>query len=480
MNNDSFFGRQRELQMLQELLEKRTSSLVVVKGRRRIGKSRLIQEFCKGLRTLRFVGLPPEEKITDQNQREEFCRQLCEQTGVRGLKAEDWGDLFWNLSQHTQKGRIILVMDEINWMGSHDPTFLGKLKTAWDEKFKLNNQLILILSGSMSSWINENIICSTGFLGRVSLDMTIDELPLYECSHFWHPYEKRITPYEKFKILSVTGGVPRYLEEINPKLTAEDNIRRLCFRKESLLFNEFDRIFTDLFGKRASTYRKIVQALSLGPLTSDQILKAIDMAKGGTSSDYLHDLQLTGYISQDHSWSVLTGEELKTNRYRLKDNYLRFYLKYIEPNRTKIEQQKLLTLPAWDGVMGYQFENLVLNNRHSLYKLLSLPLEDIVYDNPFFQKEIKTRPGCQVDLLIQTRYLILYLVEIKFSVNPIDMSVVDEVLQKINRLPIDNKRFSIRPILIHVNGVTPKLKQSDFFTKIIDFGQLLEVTGLNL
>ncbi len=452
---------------------------MVVKGRRRIGKSRLIREFCnevcKEYKTFRFVGLPPEKKVTAENQREEFCRQLQKQVGLRGIKSDDWGDLFWHLSQYTIEGGIILVLDEINWMGSLDPTFLGKLKTAWDEYFKINPKLILIFSGSMSGWIDKNILSSTGFFGRVSIDLTLDELPLFECSHFWEPYETRIAPYEKFKVLSVTGGVPRYLEEINPRVSAEENIRRLCFRKEALLFKEFDRIFTDLFGKtKAKTYKKMIEALSQGPRTSQQILKNINMPKGGTASDYLHDLELTGYISQDHTWSLVTGDEMKLNRYRLRDNYLRFYLKYIEPNKTKIEQDKLFTLPAWDSIMGYQFENLVLNNRKSLYKLLSLPIDEIVYDNPYFQKQTATHLGCQIDLLIQTRYLILYLVEIRFSLEPIDLKVIDDVQEKINRLQMDKKRFSIRPILVHVNGVTPKLQQSDFFTRIIDFSQLLE------
>lgn len=101
--------------------------------------------------------------------------------------------------------------------------------------------------------------------------------------------------------------------------------------------------------------------------------------------------------------------------------------------------------------MGYQFENLVLNNRQSLYQLLSLPIEDIVYDNPYFQKQTKSHRGCQIDLLIQTRYQILYLVEIKFSVEPIEHRVVDEVLEKMERLDSGSKRFSVRPVLVHVN-----------------------------
>jgi hypothetical protein len=146
----------------------------------------------------------------------------------------------------------------------------------------------------------------------------------------------------------------------------------------------------------------------------------------------------------------------------------------ISLNREKIEQQKLVTLPAWDAIMGYQFENLVLNNRQSLYHLLSVPIEDIVYDNPFFQKATKAHRGCQVDLLMQTRYQVLYLIEVKFSVAPIDTEVIEQVQEKMARLDVGNRCFSIRPILVHVNGVTPKLAQSNFFTHLIDFGQLLE------
>ena len=471
---DNFYGRQRELKLLRELLDKKTASLVVVKGRRRIGKTRLIQEFCKPFKTIRFVGLPPEEKVTAQDQREEFSRQLQLQIGSRGLRADDWGDLFWNLAQNLQKGRTIVVLDEINWMGSHDPAFLGKLKTAWDELFKANPELILILSGSLSGWIDKNILSSTGFFGRVSLDVTLEELPLFECNHFWQPFEKRISSYEKFKILSVIGGVPRYLEEINPKISAEENIKRLCFRKEALLFNEFDRIFTDLFGRRATIYKQIINALSQGHSTFLQVIENLEIPKGGTIIEYLHDLELTGYIAKDHTWSIVTGKQMKLNNYRLRDNYLRFYLEYSNQIVKKLAHQKLRILPAWEAIMGYQFENLILNNRHSLYHLLEIPIEDIIYDNPFFQKQTKSHRGCQIDLLIQTRYQVLYLVEVKFSNSPIDLKVIEETQEKMNRLDVGKKRFSIRPILVHANGLTATLAQSDFFAQSIDFGQMLE------
>lgn len=114
-------------------------------------------------------------------------------------------------------------------MDGKDQTFLGKLKTAWDMHFSKNPHLVMALCGSISSWIEENILSSTGFVGRITMDLVLEELPLHACNAFWHPKEKRIAAFEKFKLLSITGGVPRYLEEISPEFPAEKNIQNLCF-----------------------------------------------------------------------------------------------------------------------------------------------------------------------------------------------------------------------------------------------------------
>jgi hypothetical protein len=116
---------------------------------------------------------------------------------------------------------MIVLFDEISWMGSKDPDFLGKLKNAWDLYFKKNPKLIFILCGSVSSWIDKNILSHTGFLGRISYRLTLEELPLKDCNQFWSSAGGQISAYEKLKVLSITGGVPRYLEEIKPRMSAE-------------------------------------------------------------------------------------------------------------------------------------------------------------------------------------------------------------------------------------------------------------------
>lgn len=468
----NFYGRERELSALREKLDSRIASLVVITGRRRIGKTRLIEEFGETLKTLTFTGLPPDDKVTAEIERDHFARELQRQLGIRGISSDDWDDLLWQLGQHVQQGRIIIVFDEINWMSTKDPSFLGKLKTAWDTHFKKNPKLILILSGSMSGWIEKNILRNTGFFGRISLEMILDELPLFECNRFWGNQTGHISSYEKFKLLAITGGIPRYLEEINPKISSEENIRHLCFRKEGLLFREYDRICTELFAKKGKTYLNILTLLSKGSSLLADIYEYLKISKTGVISEYLEDLEKMGYVARDNTWHIKDGKVSPNSLYRLKDNYLRFYLRYIAPHKNTIERGSTLTPPTWSSILGLQFENLVLNNRKSIYHFLQIPIEDVLIDNPYLQSKTVSRPGCQIDYLIQSKFQNLYICEIKFQKDPIKKNIISEVDKKMNALKTP-RGFSKRAVLIHVNGVDESIEESNYFAKIIDFGKLL-------
>ena len=120
MKKAPFVGRMHEMQQLENLIRKKTSSLVVIYGRRRIGKSRLIEEFGQKYRFIRFSGLPPTKNITQQDQKNEFLRQLKKIMGYSSINTTDWGDLFSLLVKETNKGRVIILFDEISWMAYKD------------------------------------------------------------------------------------------------------------------------------------------------------------------------------------------------------------------------------------------------------------------------------------------------------------------------------------------------------------------------
>jgi AAA+ ATPase superfamily predicted ATPase len=469
-----FFGREAEIALLKRLFDKTSSSFVVVRGRRRIGKSTLIKKFAEPYTFYSFEGIVPTPTTTGQSQRDVFARQLSQQTGLPEVFADDWMKLFQLLWEKAKTGRCVILFDEISWMGSKDADFLGKIKMAWDSFFSQNSQLILIICGSASSWIEKNILSSTGFLGRISYTLNVEELAIQDIKKFWD--NKNISNYEILKVASIVGGIPKYLEEINQKLTAEENIKQLCFSPGGFLVDEFNRIFSDLFLRDSETYKKIVEFISTGSKTMTEIAQGVSFSKSGRLSEYLNELELSGFICRDHSWNIKEGIETRVFSFRLKDNYLRFYLKYIAPNMAKIKKgdyvfKSLMALSNWNTILGLQFENLVILNRNLIHKQLHLQPNDILFENPYMQRKGKNKEGCQIDYLIQERFNTLYLCEVKFSINPIGVDVIPEIQKKIERLK-SAKNFSFRPVLIHVGGVTSELENNPYFFKMLNFAEL--------
>lgn len=261
-------------------------------------------------------------------------------------------------------------------------------------------------------------------------------------------------------------------------MSAEENIKRLCFTKGAILVEEFSQIFSDLFLRDSPFYKKIVETLISGSKEREEIGKILNIGPpGGRLSEYLQELELAGFITRDHTWKIASGLDSKLRKYRLSDNYVRFYLKYIDKNLSKIDRnsfhfKSLTSLGEWDTIMGFQFENLVLNNRRLIHKALNIRPEEIISENPFYQHKTARSPGCQVDYMIQTKFGSLYVCEIKFSKNEINGSIIQEVQRKIDNLKRP-KGYSCRPVLIHVNGVTDQVIEEDYFASIINVSNFL-------
>jgi len=471
-----FFGREEQLSDLAALLRKKTPSLITCRGRRRIGKSTLIREFAKqAARLIAIEGLPPRPGLTNRDQLQAFGRQLARQTDIPEVALTSWSQAFQLLGSAVRDEWTVILLDEVSWLGGLDPDFPGFLKTAWDTVFKMHSKLVLVLCGSVSAWITANILNNTGFVGRDSWDILLEELPLHHCNRFWGKEGDRISAEEKLSFLSVTGGVPKYLEELDPRQSAEENIRRLCFQREGILFRDFDQIFSDVFGKRAEGYKVIVEALTYGSRTVAEISQALGKERSGHMSEYLQDLVLGGFLAREAGFDPKTGRSTRTEKYRLQDNYARFFLRYIAPRRDSIEKGLLRglsldQLPEWDTVLGLQFENLVLNNRSSLIRHLGLGRTPLLAAAPYSQRATVRKKGCQIDLLMRTKHS-LYVVEIKRR-KSIAFTVVDEVREKVLCLPAD-RRLSVRTSLVYDGALDPRVEAEGYFDFIIPFAKLL-------
>ena len=476
-----FLGREQELESLRLLLDKPTSSLVACRGRRRIGKSTLFKEFAKRNKTEFIVieGLGPRKGQTNIDQLRNFGERLCAQTKGPKVIPDSWMSAFSLLSERIDKRKkTVVLLDEISWMGKHDPEFPGKLKNGWDDELKQHDNLILVICGSVSAWIQDNLLESATFGGRFSRSIVLRELPLDLCVKFWRGKESRLSTKEIIDVLSVTGGVPRYLEEINPSLSADENIRRMCFTEDGPLFKDFNALFNEIFGSTSLAKGDILRALTDGAATCSELAIRLGVERGGSLSKNLEELIEAGFIAANDNINPATGRKSKLKTYRICDNYTRFYLKYIEPHEDDIRAGRypftsLAELPGWRSTLGFQFENMVVNNVKALFPLFHLEGQHILSAAPFSQKPRNgEEKGLQVDLLIQTQRTAL-LVEIKNQYK-IKSDIESEIKDKLRRFP-KQRSISLRTALVYDGELAPSVIRSGVFDLTVPFSTLLKI-----
>lgn len=476
MATQVFIGRKNELVRLSALHKKKTPNLVVVKGRRRVGKSRLINFFassCPENRLWDFAGLAPQKGMNDQSQRDHFARQLATHLKLPPFTFQDWTDAFEHLSSHIKPGDIILF-DEISWMGSNDPSFIPKLKAWWD---KQQLPIMVVFCGSVSTWIEENILKSTAFFGRINLTITLEPLPIRDANKLLRTSGFKGSDYDTYKLLSILGGIPWYLEQIIPGQTADDLIKQLCFEKDSLLVLEFDRIFHDLFNAKGASYKKILDSLKDGMKTLADVRNITGFPHSGTLSSFMEHLIIAGFVSKQNLWSFKTNKPLKQSLYRISDPYMRFYLKLIEPQRNKIDLNSfqntaISSLPGFEAHIGLQLEQLLLQNRNALLASIGINPTNIIASGPYRQSKSTTKAGCQIDFLIQTTTKNLFVCEFKFKRRELGADVITSVQDKVTALKVP-RGFAVIPVLFHISGVSSNVATSDYFYRIIDISDFL-------
>lgn len=474
-----FYGREDILTNLGSLWKKKVPSFVTCRGRRRVGKSTLIEKFAEisGAAFIRIEGARPKAKMTNADELANFAEQLSAATGAEDSPPSNWLNAFLRLNgQIDDSKRTVVLLDEISWMAYYDLRFSSTLKIAWDNHFKKHPKLVFVVCGSVSSWILENIIQDGTFYGRRSLDIVVPELPLAECVKFWGRSANRIDRREIIDVLSVTGGIPRYLEEIDPGATANENIRRLAFCAKSVLREDFDEMFMDVITRLPSLTGSVLRTLLDDSRTVTEIATTLGLEKNGHLSAVLSQLNEAGMVSADEGKNPASGKDAREKHYRLRDNYTRFYLKYIEPVKHSIDAGaftfgSLDELAGWESVMGLAFENLVVNNASQLIGPLGIGGAHVLSCAPY-RKSGKSGDSVQVDLLIQTPRAI-YAVEIKRR-REIGHEIVDEMEKRVKKIPKREGR-SIRTALVYEGHLAPIVEAEGYFDALVQFRTLLGI-----
>lgn len=471
-------GRIYETQLLRNAINSTRAELGIIYGRRRVGKSYLLKSILRKGQQL-DIYFEAIRGYSQQEQIDHFCKQLAEQTNTVQVKANSWEIALDALTQYISKGRHFIVFDELPWMSSEKQELVNLLKYYWDNKWIMNKQLTLVLCGSIAHFMVKHVVHSRALHNRKTFELKIDPLPSYEAQDF---FKKKKSNLEITKFLLTFGGIPKYLEQINAKESFSVNVNKLCFQKAGFFVNEFETIFKEQF-KTTRTYEKIIRALIHGAKTKEEISKKAGMAAGGGLTSYLENLEKADFIKKKTSISIGNSiKKTKTHKYILWDEWLKFYLYFMEPAIDLIEKNTKpglflkraeQDLPTY---WGLSFEIFCQKNIQIILNYLEISESEIVSIGPYFQQHprTKTSKGAQIDLLIIRKGFIVTVVECKFSENPIGVKVTKEIDSKIKALSLPRK-YTIEKVLVTANEVTSDLRDSDYFNQIITLDEFYKL-----
>lgn len=464
-----FWGREQERAALHDWNGKQ-SRLTVLYGRRRVGKTRLVEEAFRDVNLIRVEGL---EGLGARTQQALFRQMLISRLGYTSLeKAEnDWLSLLSRLSDCLGNKPAVVFLDEFQWLAGGRTALVSKLKHAWDNLFSKRNRVHLILCGSVSSFMVDKVMKSRSLYGRV--DREIHLLPLLAPSIIEDFTAKRSLE-ETVEIFMTVGGIPQYLKMFDLTRSLRLNVEALFFSPNAYFVNEFERIFASHFGTNPH-YREILLHLAERRWADrDSIKKAARSKSGGRISEYLSNLEIAGFVEK---YVPVDKPQTERNaRYRLCDPYLDFYFRFVHGNRKRINQGHIqnpqlqfLADRVYYPWRGLAFERFCYGHRQLIADKLGFG--SVIFDaGPWFSRRTKDK-SFQVDLVFIRADRVMTVCEIKFMDKKVGMDVIAPFEQRIQRTE-NPKRMSVEKILVTATEPTDRLRREGYFHRILTLRNL--------
>ncbi len=466
-------GRKEEKQILGEILKKEEASILIVYGRRRVGKTFFIENALSSRNLIKIEGV---QGLSESEQLSAAFRQLgkyWQDPLLSKIVAKSWDDFFEFIASKTKKGRVTLYLEELQWLSNYDSKFLSYLKFWWDNHFKKNPSLLLVLCGSAPSFMINSVIKSKALYNRSQYVMPMNPFTLSECREF---LGSRNSSQELMDAYLSIGGIPEYLKYIKGSRSAYELLCQNTFTKGSFFSDEFEKIFTSSLSSN-KFYKKIIEILAhKKAVDRNALAKTLKIQSGGSLSELMQDLQLCGFIEKLTPYNL--GERSTLNRYAVADNYLQFYFKFILPLKGKIDKNEFhrnpvraLNLDSYRKWLGFAFERWCRQNSHIIAEVLGFSAVEY-QAGPYFTRN-HPEINSQIDLLFDRKDRTLTICEIKYQQAPVSKSVVAEFERKIESLNI-KKRKTIQKVLITASEPEPALKKMHYFDRIVTLEELVE------
>ena len=433
MREPRLIGRVDECRRLERCLDRREAQLIVVRGRRRVGKTFLISHFFENRFDFRFTG---EYKALKAEQLENFVMELNRRTHTKHKTPGSWKEAFEMLRNYLsvlpEDEKHIVFFDEMPWMDTPKSGFLKAFEYFWNDYGSTRENLVFIVCGSATSWITKHIEQNKGGLfNRKTCSIFLRPFCLRETAEYLQMVGIDWSEYDIAQCYMILGGIPYYLSFLNPAETLNENVDSLFFNKSAELADEFDNLFRTLFSG-SEDYIRIVSLLSqkrYGMTLAEIALKG-KMTLNGNLSAKVNQLIQSGFVCANPTF----GKTKKDIKYQLCDYFSLFYCRFAREHYAKDERfwQHTNDNPSRYAWAGLTYELLCRDHSDQIRQKLGISgvLAEISRWSARRKEGQEEMNGAQIDMVIERRDRIISLCEIKYSVNEFEIDKAYEMSLK--------------------------------------------------
>ena len=468
-------GRRKECNSLQMVMESNEAEFVVVYGRRRVGKTFLINTYYNDSYAFKLTGLAKKSK---QEQLANFHSSLIRYSkGRKYTKPRTWYEAFDMLrdlletTTSTEKKRVIFI-DELPWMDTRGSNLVSALEHFWNDWASTQNDMVFIVCGSATSWITKKIVKNHGGLhNRVTKKIYLHPFTLSETKEYLLNRDIQMEDKEIAECYMIMGGIPYYLKNIRRGYSLAQNVDEMFFSDHGSLDGEFDALYASLFEK-SDQYIKVVEALSEKNkgLTREELLAVTKMSNNGHFSVILQDLIDCDFIRSYRGY----GNTSKNRLYQLLDPFTLFYFKFIRKFGTmeKSFWQYQVGTRLHDTWAGLAFEQLCLMHHANIEKALGI--SGIMTQTFSWLSSGDAKERAQIDLVIKRSDRVINVCEMKFYEDEYEMRKRDyEDMDRRIRLfrQSISERATIHPVLVTTYGLK-RNEYSGIFQNVVTLSDL--------
>lgn len=448
-----FIGREAELKFLQDKFDNENGQLVVLYGRRRVGKTETLREFCKGKQHVFYSCT----QSTDKVQLSKFSKHILkEDIPAKQYISEfaDWESAFRSVLDFPfGDQKKLLIIDEFPYMCKGNKSIPSVLQNLWDAELKDKNVMI-VLCGSAMSFIEKELLAEKNPLyGRATGIYKMTEMGFYDAVKFFPNYSDK----DKVLAYSILGGIPHYLRQFSPKLSLAENIKRNILTKGSVLYSEVDFLLHQEL-RETPIYNSIIEAVALGNTKLNDISQKSLVEDTSKTSVYLKNLIELGIVEREFSVDSKSKEKANSNRgtYRLTDNFFRFWYAFGFTNFSQLEDGDVdgvydyVIAPTLHEFASFTFEDVCKEFVREMQKKNELPFRYSKMGRWTGKTTVRDKDASKGVRVAETEIDILgigkgskeYLVgECKFKNTPFDYSEYLDTVTKLTPLKEDAKFY---------------------------------------